>query len=179
MESRGSTSLTLRPIQEKDIEHLSRWGRDDQFCAAAEWTPGLSLADLTRFWEQWLGAPPQDVLRLLVVDDRDSPIGYVDLHGSDPDRRELGFVIGDIRDWGKGLGRLAASLMLNLAFDDLALTTVTAEAWDANGRSIRILQGLGFRETGQGETGIWLGQPTVYRQFEITASEWEVIRQRD
>ncbi len=177
MDVTGSTALTLRPIQREDIEHLSRWGLDDQFCAAAEWTPGKPLAALTAYWKELLESPPTDLLRLLVVDSDDCPIGYADLHGSDPDSRELGFVIGEIRNWGKGFGRQAATLMLNLAFDELALTRVTAEAWDANHRSIRLLQRLGFRETGQGETGIWLGQRTAYRQFEITAPEWNASRQ--
>ena len=42
----------------------------------------------------------------------------------------------------------------------------------ANQRSVRILQRLGLRETGRGDEGVFLDQPTHYRRFAITAVDW-------
>jgi RimJ/RimL family protein N-acetyltransferase len=103
-------------------------------------------------------------------------IGYADLFGADPDRRELGIVIGERSLWGKGLGRLGAALMLDYGFDTLRLATVVAQAWDANSRSIRLLQRLGMWESGRGAEGHYRGTPTWYRQFEIDRAEWRRIR---
>ena len=116
-------------------------------------------------------APPADLVRLGVVVE-DALVGYVDLHGQEPVRRELGFVIG-VRDrWGQGLGRRAASAALDHAFDGLHLDEVWAEALDANTRSVRLLRRLGMQETGRGDAGEFLSRPTFYRRFTLTASAW-------
>ncbi len=99
-------------------------------------------------------------------------VGYVDLHGDQPHRREIGFVIGERSRWGQGLGRLAAAAGLDHGFHQLALQEIWAEAMDANQRSVRILQSLGMLETGRGGEDMFLDQPTHYRQFAITAENW-------
>ena len=37
---------------------------------------------------------------------------------------------------------------------------------------MRILRGLGMREAGRGTAGLFLGVPTFYRRFAISAEEW-------
>ena len=80
--------------------------------------------------------------------------------------------IGASSRWGQGLGRAAAAACLDLAFEELGLDEVWAEAYDAHERSVRILRGLGMRETGRGAAGLFLDVPTFYRRFAITAEEW-------
>lgn len=82
---------------------------------------------------------------------------------------ELGFLIGIRARWGEGLGHRAAAAAIEYGFRDLRLDEVWAEALDANQRSIRLLQRLGMRETGRGDEGEFLGQPSFYRQFTLTS----------
>lgn len=165
-------SIGLRALEQRDIETAARWGLDDVFCRAAEWNPDQTLEDHHRRWTGIVTAPSDELIRLGVVLADDRLVGYVDLYGDEPSRRELGFVIGDRTVWGKGIGTIAASLMLDHGFDDLRLATITAQAWNANERSVGILRRLGMRETGRGDTGEYCGTRTYYRQFEITASGW-------
>lgn len=173
-----ATSLILRPLDLPDAEVMARWAADPEFCHAAGWTMGLPSAHYRRFHEELIRSPPAELTRLGAVRVGDLA-GYVDLHGDAPDRRELGFVIGVRSRWGRGLGRSAAAAGLDYGFGRLGLSEIWAEAFDANLRSIRILQRLGLRETGRGDDGVFLDQPTYYRRFAITAKDWAMNRHGD
>ena len=161
-----TSAIDLRPLELADAEAMASWALDPLFCAAAEWTVGLSMAEYVSFHGRIIAEPPGDLIRLAAVH-QDELVGYVDLHGSEPARRELGFVIGDSRHWRRGLGRQAAQAGLDYGFRDLELTEIWAEALAANLASVRILQRLGMTETEPGEPGTYLGAPSHYRRFTI------------
>ena len=58
---------------------------------------------------------------------------------------EFGIAIGESDQWGRGIGTAAGELLLRHAFDDLGLQRIDAEVPDANARSLRLVQRLGFR----------------------------------
>lgn len=132
---------------------------------------GRPRAGLVRFWQELITDPPRDLIRLGVESD-EGLIGYVDLHGSERDRRELGYTIGGRDRWGRGLGTAAAAAGLTYGFTELGLDEIWAEALDAHAASVRILQRLGMRETGRGDRRSFLDRTTHYRQFVINADEW-------
>lgn len=164
--------LVLRSLEQQDAETLAGWALDGTFCAEAGWTPDLSLSEYRQWHRQVIAEPPAELLRLAVLEGSNL-VGYVDLSGESPDRRELGFVIGGRTRWGSGLGRRAAAAGVRYGFERLGLTSIWAEALDANQRSIRILRRLGMTETGRGEPDTFLGQPTFYRRFQLTVEEWQ------
>jgi RimJ/RimL family protein N-acetyltransferase len=135
----------------------------------------MPFAERRRVHEKLIQSPLSDLIRL-GVDYEGVLVGYVDLHGDEPHRRELGFVIGERGRWSRGLGRLAAAAALDYGFDQLGLHEIWAEALDANLRSVRVLQRLGLVETGGGEDGVYLDQPTYHRRFVITAKDWADAR---
>ena len=94
-----------------------------------------------------------DLLAVLKPGDG-APLGSVGigLHDGDPQdggrRGELGFWIG--RDWwGRGYGTEAARRMVEFAQDTLGVSPITATAAVSNPASRRILEKLGFVETGR------------------------------
>jgi RimJ/RimL family protein N-acetyltransferase len=157
--------IRLRPLAVDDAAVLASWSRNDEFCRAADWSVGLPTSEHETFHRRIVEQPPDDLIRL-GLEWQARLVGYVDLHGDEPERRELGFLVGP-DFWGRGLGTAGARAALDVAFTRLDLREVWAEAADANTRSIRILQRLGMRETGRGEDTIYLGQPTFYRRFAI------------
>ncbi|MEU8663473.1 GNAT family N-acetyltransferase [Actinoplanes philippinensis] len=134
--------IRLRPLRASDAEVIAGWASDPQFRAAAAWTD-RSPAEHLSFHRTLIATPPAGLLRLGAVHDG-FLVGYVDLHGTDPDGRELGFVIGERSRWGAGLGRAAAAAGIAHGFEKLALLEIRAEADDHNRRSIRILESLGM-----------------------------------
>jgi RimJ/RimL family protein N-acetyltransferase len=163
--------VTLRALTPADALVIAGWGADPAFTRVADWSPDRTVADRARFQERLIVTPSPDLMRW-GVEHEGSLVGFVNLAGDEPGRRELGFLIGGSSRWGRGLGRAAAAAGLALAFDGLALDEVWAEAYDAHQRSVRILQGLHLHETGRGAEGRFLGVPTFYRRFAITADEW-------
>lgn len=160
--------LVLRPLVPEDARTIGAWGADEAFCRAAGWSV-RPVADLEAFHRRVIADPPPQLLRLGAVADG-RLVGYVDLHGDEPARRELGFLVGPRSVWGRGLGGAAARAALRHGLDDLRLEEVWAEALDANRASVRILRGLGMEETGWGEEGTYLGAPSRYRRFALRAS---------
>ncbi|GAB1694422.1 GNAT family N-acetyltransferase [Krasilnikovia sp. M28-CT-15] len=171
MHGPAEPAVTLRVLTPQDAAVIAGWASDPQFCREAEWTPGQAAYEYERFQRRLIETPPKDLIRLGVVSEGHL-VGYVDLHGADPDRRELGFVIGLRNLWGHGLGLGAAAAGLHHGFVELGLQEIWAEAYEANRRSTRILRRLGLRETGFGDIGEFLGAPTRYVQFAIRADEW-------
>jgi RimJ/RimL family protein N-acetyltransferase len=165
------TALVLRPLTPADVETIAAWGGDDEFCRRAGWTVGLPAERHRAFWRAAIAAPPPELLRLGAVHGG-TLVGYVDLHGLDPTRRELGFVIGERGRWGQGLGTAAANAGLAWGFDELSLAEIWAEALDANQASIRILQRLGLTEYARGDAEDYAGVASYYRQFRITHEAW-------
>ena len=159
-----ASGISLRPLSRSDAPTLAAWADDRQFRREAEWSLESDQDEYLDFWRRNLDRPPADLVRLGVLSGLDL-VGYVDLHGAEPDRRELGFVIGARDRWGQGLGLAAARAGLDHAFRVLHVDEVWAEALDANTRSVRILQRLAMQETGRGEAGHFLSQPTFYRRF--------------
>lgn len=170
VDSRART-VTLRPLLLQDAEVIAAWGDDLQFCLEADWTLDMTLAERHRFQRGLIEAPPPDLIRFGAALDGHL-VGYVDLHGCELDRRELGFVIGERARWGSGLGGMAAAAGLDHGFGCLGLQSVWAEALDANQRSVHILQRLGMIETGLGDQGAFHGQPSQFRRFSISSDGW-------
>jgi len=167
----GSPEVALRPLTRGDADVLATWASDPMFCREADWTGDLSFEEAEAFFGRIIAAPPRQLFRLGVIHE-DQLVGYVDLHGDEPRRRELGFVIGGRSRWGQGLGHRAGAAALSFGFRELGLEEIWSEAYDANARSVRILQRLGMRETGRGEDAYFMGRPTFYRQFAVSKWEW-------
>ena len=163
----GRGNVSLRPLTRDDAVTIASWGADDAFCRAAGWTVGLTREELESFQRRLISQPPHDLLRF-GVRHLDDLVGYVDLHGDEPDRRELGFVIGPRSAWGQGLGTHAARAGLVHGFTVMGLREIWAEALEANVASMAILRRVGMRETGPGGGALYQGIPSTYRQFSIT-----------
>ena len=163
--------ISLRGLVLSDAATMAQWAADPEFCRAAGWSTDLDPQAHLEFQRKIVQDPPEGLVRL-GAEFAGGLVGYVDLHGSEPRRSELGFLIGERRLWGRGLGRRAAAAALGHGFVRMGLDEIWAEALDVNAGSMRILLGLGFRSTGTGDTDEYLGVPSVYRPFALSAGEW-------
>jgi len=102
-------------------------------------------------------AEDEDQIYVLVVrKDRERPIGYIRVNWMERPRFAwLRFALGEGR--GKGLMREALAAFLGRLFDE-GLHRVDAEAYAKNERSIRLMEGLGFREEGRKREALFDGE---------------------
>jgi RimJ/RimL family protein N-acetyltransferase len=78
-------------------------------------------------------------------------IGNIKIGPIDPNhaRADIGLLLGDRTQWGKGFATEAIGAVTEYAFDTLHLNKVTAGCYAANEGSLRAFQKLGFREIGR------------------------------
>lgn len=164
--------LRLRPMDVSDADTFADWASDPVFLAHAGWSGRATVEELTVWWVAFIAAPDPQLVRLSAVSG-DDVVGYVDLHGDEQSTRELGFVIGPSSRWGLGLGTMAASAGLEYGFDVLKLSSVWAEAVDANVGSLRVLERIGMTRTGAGDDDMFLGVTSTYSRFALSRSDWE------
>jgi [ribosomal protein S5]-alanine N-acetyltransferase len=74
-------------------------------------------------------------------------IDRIDRHG------ELGILIGDTAEHGKGFGRDALCGLLRFAFETLGLNTVRIRAIQGNERALGLYRSLGFSDVGTWRQG--------------------------
>lgn len=158
------SSVSLRAMRPSDAETFAAWGEDREFCEAAGWNPDLSRETRFNSWRALIADQPPGLLRLM-ADLGGHIVGFADLNGLEPHRRELGFLVGSRNDWGRGLGTAIARAGLAYGLDTLGLSEIWAEAADANAPSVAILRRLGMSETGRGDDVEFMGRRTFYRRF--------------
>jgi RimJ/RimL family protein N-acetyltransferase len=152
------------PISDDEVARLYRWCRDQDLLRLSGGTPtDLSLSE---FCEQLRGdhrdQPDQRMVFFILrrsfdgVDaepsrnDHGELIGRIGCFAIDWARRdcELGVVIGEATEWGKGYGRAAIILLLQHLFETTWLERVYLFTYPENIRAQRCFAACGFRPRG-------------------------------
>lgn len=141
-------AVHLRELNETDIPGWYLRATDIESAELAG-DPVPTCLEMGRPWLQRQRDALRDkrALRWAIVPSGASEsIGTIGLTLSAPgsSMAELGIVIARAH-WGRGLGTLAARLVLDHAFETLQWTEVGAEVLQRNLRSIRLLERSGFR----------------------------------
>lgn len=139
------------PLSDDEIVHVYRWSRDEHLLRWSGGTPtDLSLAEFSErlrsdqreFFEH------RRVFFILTRERR--LIGRIGVFAIDWARRdgELGIVIGEPSEWGKGYGRTAIRLLLQHLFGTTTLERVYLFTYPENIRAQRCFAACGFRNVG-------------------------------
>jgi diamine N-acetyltransferase len=93
---------------------------------------------------------PEHIIFSIALQEDDRLVGSCGLHKIDPRNHgaELGMVIGDPSDWGRGLGSEAARLLIAYGFDTVNLHRIWLEVYEDNHGARKIYEKLGFRLEG-------------------------------
>jgi len=99
-------------------------------------------------------------------------VGTAGIRVEDPFER-VGSLRGmGLRDrWGQGLGTDVATTLVRFGFDALGLSRIYAHPSAGNAAVHRLLENVGLRETGRGDT--YEGHKFQFVQYSITREEWE------
>ncbi|MBN9213294.1 MAG: hypothetical protein ABS62_10470 [Microbacterium sp. SCN 70-200] len=163
--------LKLRPMVSSDAGTFAGWASDPVFRAHAGWSEDATFEDLAEWWAAHIANPGPHLIRLSAVFG-DDVVGYVDTHGDAEETRELGFVVGPSSRWGQGWGTLAASAGVEYGFEVLGLSSLWAEAVEANVGSLRVLERIGMTPIGTGDEDVFLGAKSTYSRFMLSRQDW-------
>ena len=110
----------------------------------------------------------------IALKDTDVVVGTVTLFAWNPEHRraELGFALAS-RVWNRGYGSEAVRSIVTFAFRELSLHRLEADTDPRNVASLRILEGLGFREEGYMRERYHMnGEPQDAVLIALLRTEW-------
>jgi RimJ/RimL family protein N-acetyltransferase len=122
---------------------------------------------------------PEHILFGMALREDDRMVGLVGLHHLDPRNHnaELGMMVGDPGDWGRGLGREAAELIVRYGFDTVNLHRIWLEVYEDNVAARKIYEKLGFRLEGtMREHGFREGRWWNLHYMGLLADEYRAAR---
>ena len=103
-------------------------------------------------------------------------LGFVGLKPINDGIVELGYWLGR-EFWGHGYATEAASRIVQHAFMDLEIQTILSGHFTVNPASGRVLEKLGFSESGRSERfSSALKQALPHMDRKLTRSEWDALR---
>lgn len=170
--------IALRDFQDDDAERLFRWRREP---AVDRWMyerPPEAL-DAHRAWFDRFRADPDK--RGLVILLNGAPCGSLtltDLKGSQV-RAKLGWYVGEASARGRGAGRAAQALGVDLAFREHGVQKVWSEVLADNETALKAQAAAGFRREGYLRRHFFKGG--VFKDvvlLAILAEEWAERRAR-
>lgn len=162
--------VSLRRLCPADAEPLAAWAHDEAFRRASGSSTPVGDSHL-QHWRGVINEPGPELLRLAVSRGPDI-VGYVDLHGTTPTSREFGIAIGPSSNWGAGIGREAARLIIEHGFEQLGLNLITAETHETNRRAQRLILATGFTEVGRQGSELYDSETVGLIQYELPRAEW-------
>lgn len=169
--------IDLRELRDDDCERLFLWRQERE---VDRWMSDLPLhvyAEHVRWFDEFRADPDRTGR---IIAENGQPAGFLSLAGlRDPHRRVAwGWYIGEAAARGRGAGRAAQALGLDLAFRQLGLEKVWAEVLAGNGAALKAQAAAGFRREGYlVEHVIKDGRRQDVVLLAILASEWELRRQ--
>lgn len=170
--------IYLRPLERDDAPTLLPWVNDPDVIATLRMYTPKNLQDELEFIERASQSDTEIILGI-ALKESDKLIGSTGLHGIDWKNRhsELGIIIGDKTEWGKGYGTEATRLMVNYAFEILGMHRVWLRVYEYNHRAIRAYEKAGFvREGVLREDRYHNGRFFHTIVMGLLRSEWEAHR---
>lgn len=168
--------ISLRDFEPGDASAVERWFNDGAVIEnMMEVRQQFSSEDARRWVDRAMDAGASDRKWAVLIDGRDEPIGFTALYGlAGQAAPELGCVIADPAAWGKGVGREAERLTLELAFGELGAHRVFGLIPATNEAAKRVVTWLGWQREGVMRNHIRRpdGSEIDAEVWGVTADEW-------
>jgi UDP-4-amino-4,6-dideoxy-N-acetyl-beta-L-altrosamine N-acetyltransferase len=164
--------IDLRDLIDDDCERLFRWRQEREVDRWMSDLPLQAYADHVRWFEDFRQDPDRAGR---IITENDQPAGFLTLTGllGRHRRAAWGWYIGEAAARGRGAGRAAQALGLDLAFNFLGLEKVWAEVLADNGAALKAQAAAGFRREGYlREHVIKDGRRQDVVLLAILAAEW-------
>jgi ribosomal-protein-alanine N-acetyltransferase len=159
VDSLSTPSLDLRPFAETDAEAMHRIYSDPVVMRYVATGPAANLAATLRLLRDYTVHQRAHGFSFWGVVERASGelVGDAGLYRTPSGEVELGYTLA-AASWGRGYATEAAEAWLEAAFGTLGIAEVIALAEPANGASLRVLEKVGMRRTGERKA---FGRPHV------------------
>lgn len=169
--------VTLRRLEEGDLEHIRQWLEDPELRTLIGATAPMTEEDAAK-WFARVDRDPSRAWFVIVEDEGDRVVGEAGLLRLSPEWRttDMTVIIGAESDRGKGLGSEAGRLVLDFAFNYLGLHRVAIGVVGFNEQALAFWKKLGFRDEGVQRDGyIHDGAFHDFVMMSILEDEWREL----
>lgn len=177
MSETSSSTITLRPLRSDEFDRL--WAaRVREAGGAWQPRPGDDQRAVLRRMIEHSGELHEGTLEL-GIEEGGHLVGEIQArcpkHGLPHGVFELGIVLFDEADRGRGLGGQAVALMTRRLFEEEDAHRVQASTDVGNAAMRRVLERLGFGFEGvlRGFMPVADGEPRDYAMYAVTRNDWE------
>jgi len=137
--------IRLRPIEEKDTDNIIKWRNKDSVRLNFIYQKLFTVESHTNWLKTmvWTGK----VKQFIIHDERvNMDVGSVFLRDIDYENQkaEYGIFIGEDSARGRGIGTMAAKMMVNYAFEELRLNKVFLRVFAENKGAVKSYEKAGF-----------------------------------
>lgn len=139
--------IELREIRDDDSAQLFRWRSEPNVDRWMYELPPRDMAAHQKWFDHFIADPDQIGW---IITQNGEPCGYLGLKGltSSQRRAQYSWFIGEPDARGRGAGRAAQALGLDLAFSDFGLQKVWSEVRADNETALKAQSAAGFRREG-------------------------------
>jgi RimJ/RimL family protein N-acetyltransferase len=141
-----TVGVGVRPATEKDAELLWAW-RNDPFVRENSFkTEPIEWGDHLKWFELRLSSPET---RIYILDRDGLPVAQVRYERRNKEMAEIGDISVSSGDRGKGYGKAALALTLEMACAELSVRKIHAVVKPGNVASSKMFQSAGFTPMGE------------------------------
>lgn len=141
--------VLLRPLLEKDIESLRKWRNDVEATKYLRNIGQISFEMQKNWYSSYLINKDEYSFAIVDICDLHTMVGSVSLYNFKDNQAEVGKIqIGDNRAHGRGIGRIALVMAMELAFKSLKLTKIVAGVNQSNVAAHSNDMKIGFKIVG-------------------------------
>jgi ribosomal-protein-alanine N-acetyltransferase len=174
----ATSRLTLRPLEESDVEPLWPYVSDPSLPRMMMWAAHKSRDETLAFIAHTRALTAAGIDRVWAIREGDALVGTIGLHrishqagAWETHHGELGYWIAPARQ-NQGLATEASRAVIDHAFDTLGLHKITVTCLDANLASQRVIEKLGFRFVGLRRDHLYRDDLWWHtRDYEMTIAE--------
>ncbi len=150
--------IYLRPIVESDLNETYRdWFNDEEVCRFNSHHRFPNYDENMRDYYERVIKSHENLVLAICDATTDVHIGNIALQGIDAlnQSAEFAILIGNKTQWGKGIGKDAATLVLGHAFKSLNLHRIYCGTSEDNIGMQKLALSLGFKEEGRARDGMF------------------------
>ena len=170
-----ASTVRLRSIERADLPLLELWDSDPVIIALMgrrfeaqrpeEWLRQVRRSRSSRAWIIELGGRPVGEVELAQINNRNHTA-------------EIRICVGESGLWGRGIGTLAMTESLRLAFGETGLETVYLRVFANNLRAIALYQRMGFRKEGILQPSERRNDPAPVVLMNLSRARWQMRRSK-
>lgn len=160
-------NIKIRPLSTDDFKRVLNWSKDNTFCLANGWELNRREEELYSWWLHCINNESDSFIRM-GIEMEGRLVGYADLACMKDNAAELGIAIGESALWGKGIGSNSILCMMDYACKKLGITVFNAEIHEANIRSRKMFEKIGFKEISRNGVEEYLGTENQLIQYQFS-----------